>query len=1121
MNDLIGHKGGKGGGDSHTPVEAPDSLHSIAYARIIDLISEGEVEGLVGGMKGIYLDDTPLQNASGSMNYSDVTVHERMGTPTQDFIPGFPSVESEISIATELRSDSPWIRAISNLELNAVRIRLSVLALSKANTSNGDINGYRVNYAVDVSTDGGAYVQVLSSAFNGKTTSKYERSHRIALPAATTGWSIRVRRLTANADSSTIADTTRVESITEIIDAKLRYPNSAVVGISIDSSQFSNIPRRAYLMKGRRIRVPSNYNPTTRAYSGVWDGTFQVAWTDNPAWIYYDLATHERYGLGHLVTAAQVDKWRLYQIAQYCDQMVPDGKGGTEPRYTAFLYLQSRADAYRVLRDIASIFRGMAFWAGGYIQASADMPSDPVYTYTNANVIDGRFTYAGTGRRTRHTVALVSWNDPDNRYRPAVEYVADEEGIARYGVQSIEVTATGCVSQGQAHRLGKYILATERLQTDTVMFSVGLEGAIAAPGQIIRVADAARAGRRIAGRVVSATTTVVEVDRAPTVSAGDTLTITLPTGTTQTRTVSGVSGRYITVVTGFTAAPVAQSIWVVETASLVAQQYRVLSITEVEPLRYDITALQHSPAKYDEIELGLKVAAPPITVLPPSVQPPATAVTIAGFYVVDQGVATAAMTISWAPAADAVAYDVSWRHGDDDWVYAGRVGTCNLDVRGIYTGDYSARVVAINASGVQSIAAFSSLTSVEGKTGAPQAPSGLVATSKVFGIDLAIAYPAGVSDTERTEIWYSASNDRSTAIKLIDLAYPQNRHSMIGLSAGVEFYFWARLVDKTGNIGGWYPASSTAGVLGAASSDASTILAYLTEQLTETQIAAALLDRIETGEAAATAVTDLLSDLAAVKTIKTQLTVGGRTYLAGIALGVDATGDTVESAVLIAADKFAIIDPSDTATVVSPFVVAGGQVFVDEAFIRNLTASNVTAGSLTADRLAAKTLTAASGVIDDAAVGTLQVADAAITSLKVADAAITTLKVAGNSITAPVGAYTTGEVAGPNVQSITLTNPDAVNPSKVLLVGSCSLRNTQPDSDIAFADVSITNASGSTLARCGVRLGQDSQLYGGAVTASAVIGPGASATFYLRLTVVYGSAVFASFRSLVGLVAAR
>lgn len=945
--DIIGHKG-KGGGSARVPVEAADSLRSISYARVLDLISEGEIAGFAapdGSLrpagqeaKSVYLDGTPLMADDGTLAYSNVYLDWRAGTQHQSYIPGFPSVESETAVGVELRSGTPWTRAVTNTQLSAVRVRLSVLALSKTNTSNGDITGHRVEYAIDVATDGGAYQQVLLAAFDGKTTTQYSRSHRVDLPAATTGWSIRVRRITANANSATIADTTRVESITEVIDAKLRYPMSALVGIRVDAQQFQSIPTRAYLIKGRILKVPTNYDPIARTYSGVWDGTFKLAWSNNPAWVFYDLVLSDRYGVGHLISSAQVDKWALYQIAQWCDVLVSDGKGGTEPRFTCNAYIQSQADAWKLLQDLVSVFRGIAYWAGGQVMTGADMPSDPVYTFTQANVIEGRFTYSGSARKTRHTVALVSWNDPADQYRAKVAYVEDRDGIARYGVRQVSLTAFGCTSEAQAQRAGQWALLTARLETETVSFSVGLDGVIPAPGKIIAVADANRAGRRIGGRIKAASGRVVTVDKLPAEAAvGDTLTVALPSGITQTLAISAINGDAVTVADDWSALPQPEAVWLLQSTTLKAQLFRVLGIAEGKgegegrPLQFDITAVRHEPGKYAAIDNGVRIDPRPISVIPPGIQPPPTGVLITSHSVIEQGIARHVMTISWDAAEAATEYEVQWRRDSGEWVTVPRTGGLSVDIPGVYTGQYLARVRAINARDIGSIWATGVLTSVQGKTGTPPAVTMLTATlNRVFGIGLAWAFPAGAEDTQRTEIWYSTTSNRADAVKLADLAYPQYQHDLMGLSAGAELWFWARLVDRSGNVGPWYP--SGAGVRGQASTDAAPILQYLAGQIGSTQLAQEVLDQIESAGGAGVQVQQLVSDLAAMYTIKTQLTVDGRTYIAGIGVGVENNQGQVESQVLVAAQRFAVIDES-TGELVTPFVVQGGQVFMNQAVI--------------------------------------------------------------------------------------------------------------------------------------------------------------------------------------------
>lgn len=1000
--DIVG-AGGKSASSSRVPVESPDSLQSMAVARIIDLVSEGEIRGLVAGNQSVFLDQVPVQNADGTFNFTGVSIETRSGTQDQTHIAGFPSIENEVSVNVELRSDAPVVRTVSGADLSAVRVRFAVPALQNINTGNGDTVGYSISYAIDLSTDGGPFGTVLTNAFTGKTTTQYERSHRIDLPAGSQ-WQVRIRRLTPNANSSTVADTVNVLSLTEIIDAKLRYPNSALAAIQVDASQFQSIPARAYQIWGRIVRVPSNYDPLTRTYVGVWDGTFKSAWTNNPAWVFFDIVTNDRFGLGHRIPLDWVDKWRLYQIAQYCDQLVSDGHGGQEPRFTCSLFLQARADAYRVLQDIATMFRGISFYAAGQVMAAADMPRDPVYTYSQANVIEGRFRYEGSSRKARHTVALVSWTDPEDFGRQKVEVVQHLAGVSRYGIHQTEVTAIGCHSRGQAQRVGNHILYTEMLETETISFAVGLDALACMPGDIIHIADPGRAGRRSAGRVRAAQADRLVLDQLPPVLVpGDTLRACLPSGRTEARTVQSVDPetRTVTVTAPWSAVPVVQSIWAVESSDLALQQFRVLSVVEEENqddgLAFRITALKHVPGKFAAIDDGTRLEQPPISIIPPSVQPPPSNVALSAHSVIDQGIATHVLTIAWDAVDKAIAYDVEWRRDDLDWVRAGRVSTASFEVRGIYAGKYLARVRAVNALNAISQPALSALTDIAGKVTPPPALTSLTAQGVVFGITLDWAFPPGASDTERTEIWYGPSPDREQAIKLGDFAYPQKSHQMLGLAAGVTFYFWGRLIDRSGNVGPWYP--ETDGVVGQSSADAGPILDYLAGQIGKTELGQDLLEPIEAltpdmagaaqafagndtryagvwsilsaqqeGDMAAAAkvdhvqatvddttamvqqtsqaIVDLDGRISATYSVKAQVDANGRIYMAGLGLGVEQLPDgSYQSQILMQADRFALLNVANS-QVTAPFVIENGQTFINQAFIGTGWITNAMIGNI-------------------------------------------------------------------------------------------------------------------------------------------------------------------------------
>lgn len=717
---LRGYKGKGGGGGARQPVEAADSLHSTSYARVLDLLSEGEIAGLVNGLQSIYLNNTPLANVDGSFNFAGVTADFRAGFQTQDPIPGFPSTESPAAVGVELKAATPWVRSILNRNLSAVRVTLGVDGLSKANTENGDISGHTVNYAIDLQTDGGAWVEVLAAAFTGKTTQQYRRTHRIDLPTAVTSWTLRVRRITPNANSNTVADTTVIESITEVIDAKLRYPMSALVGLQVDASQFrGSVPTRAYHCRGRIIRVPSNYDPVLRSYAGIWDGTFKSAYSNNPAWVFYDLATNDRYGLGKRIPAGWINKWSLYQIGVYCDGMVSNGRGGVEPRFTCNAYLQSRGDATRVLQDLCSIFRGMVYWAAGAAVPVADMPRDPAVTYSQADVIDGRFSYSGSRLKDRHTVALVSYNDMTDFGRQKVFPYQDDAAVARYGIRKVEISAFGCTSEAQAQRVGQWAVLTAQRETRSVSFSLGLKGTLCSPGQVIEIADSAFAGRRMGGLLKSATTAKVVLDAPVTARAGDSITVMLPSGVAQSRRIAYLEmidgAQHVSVNPAFDAAPATESSWAISTADVATQLFTVLSVTEgTGPgLTFDVSAIQHEPGKFAAIDQGALLPERPVSVVPAQVLPTPIGVTVGAHSVTaGDGTVSTTVTAAWQAVAGAAFYDVEWSRSQSDWVRMPRTALTVVDIPNAYTGDYLVRVRAISAIDTVSAWGYSAATPV-------------------------------------------------------------------------------------------------------------------------------------------------------------------------------------------------------------------------------------------------------------------------------------------------------------------------------------------------------------------------------------------------------------------------
>lgn len=925
--------GGKGGGGSgRVAQEAPDSLRSKAYAKVLDLICEGEIEGLVDGAASIYLDDTPLQNDDGSYNFSGVIWEQRTGTQQQDYIGGFSEVENTVSVGVEVKAATPVVRQFTNPNLDAVEVTIGIPVLQQQNTTNGDVNGTSVSVSIDLQSNGGGFVPVplrqvwtsvdavtnpfsvtgegiearvqfkhaqttqgllvvyspiqylvefqapgsgvwatlesgtipaptiatnantllwfanaaiyasgkdgsVSRTFqktgsqgtwsmrisvvsggsitsvtgqrltrigsleiSGKTSSRYQRTVRIPLTGSPP-WDIRVNRLTADSTSQALQNKTWWDSYTEVIEAKLRYPNSAMVGLVCDASQFSNIPRRAYDVRLLRVRVPSNYDPATRVYTGSWDGTFQIAWTDNPAWCFYDLVTSDRYGLGEFIDATQVDKWALYSIGRYCDELVPDGAGGAEPRFTCNIYLQSREEAYKVVNDFVSIFRGLAFWSSGAITAIQDAPADAAALFNQANVIDGSFSYSGSSAKARHTVALVTWNDPADFYKQKVEYVEDRDGIARYGVVTTEIAAIGCTSQGQAHRVGRWLLYSERLESETVSFRTSLEGMTCRPGQVIKVADPSRAGIRMGGRIVTATTSLVQVDSPVTLTAGQAYTLSAlkNDGTVMESTVSHSGGMLSTLnlSPALPQAPAVGSVWILSTSAVVPQTFRVLTVVENDKHEFEVLALAHDPSKYAAVEQNLALTPRTISLLSEYPATPTELAVSEGLYQTAQGVRSRA-TVSWAPVASATSYAVTYQRDGGNLSPEIVTTTPAVDLQELVEGLYTFSVVAINGIGKRSTTPATVSYQLLGKTAPPENVQGFVVARNGDTLNFSWRHVGDV-DLDHYEIRQGLSWNTGIVIG----STVSNAFSWSAPRGGV---FMIKAVDTTGN----YSASESA-----------------------------------------------------------------------------------------------------------------------------------------------------------------------------------------------------------------------------------------------------------------------------------------------------------------------
>ncbi|MGU9830169.1 phage tail protein [Pseudomonas sp. LF242] len=848
---VIGSKGGES--KQKQPSIASNSVPSISTARITYLWSWGPIVGPVDGLRSVKLNGTAIQAPDGTINYPSAKWQFRNGELNQERLEGIQESSNEIDVKKELVFGTPWLHSITNSMIDAVRIRLSWPTLRRQDAS-GNINGVRIDYAVDISTDNGPYVEVLVSNVDRKNITEYERAHRIELPAGNR-WTIRVRRLTPNANSDLVVDQMIVKAIAEVVDSDQEYPLTAVSCLEYDAQTFGgDIAKIAVLMRGRIIRVPTNYDPATRTYAtsgtgtsnGIWDGTFKEAYTNNPAWIFYDLVLHPYYGLGDRIDARMVDRWSLYRIAQYCDQMVPDGKGGQEPRFTCNLYFQKQAEAFAVLQDLASIFHGLAYWDGSQIVVNADMPGDPVYTYNQTQILNnGAIKYEGTRARDRHTLYMVSWDNPDQGFETDKEPVFDDEAIVELGgiVRDTTIGAIGCTSLGQAQRAGQWAALTEKLQTQGGVFRVGLDGDIPKPGQVIAVADPMLVGRNNGGRIAAAAGRVVTLDRDTVVPVGARLMVNLPSGKSEGRVVKSVAGRKVTLMADFSEQPQAECGWILDYEDLKLMQFYVRNVTRPEWHQFQLEVIQHDPSKFPAIDGGAVVDIRPITGIPVGSQDAPARVMLSQNVVIEQGIAVTVMSIAWDAAPGAVAYDVEWKWGAREWITLPRTAEQMVDVRGIYSGQYMARVRAVSALNVSSIPTTSALTNLQGKTGLPPAVSFLRTTSLVYGIGIQWGFPPGAEDTQRSELWYSQAPDLGTATKLSDFSYPQAKHEMHSLLAGASLFFWARLVDRTGNVGPFWPIPGA--VNGRASSDQTEYDKYFAEKIGKGALYQSLREEID------------------------------------------------------------------------------------------------------------------------------------------------------------------------------------------------------------------------------------------------------------------------------------
>lgn len=1009
METITGAKGGSQ--KQHTPVEQPDSAQSMARCRMLLALGEGEFAGGLDATR-IFLDGTPLGNADGSMNFENVSWDFRTGTQTQTPIPGFPAVENETSIGVSLTKVAPWTRAISNTQIDAVLVRVGINGLQQQE-NDGDIVGTTVQYHIDLAVDGGAYSTVMTKTVTEKLSSLYEITHRINLPKANNGWQIRVVRDTEDSTSQMLQNKTQVQAITEVIDARLRYPHTALLYVSFNAKSFSNIPKISCKPKGRVIRIPQNYDPITRTYGGTWDGTFKWGWTNNPAWIWFDILTEPRFGLGRRVTPAMLDKWELYRIAQRCDQKVADGKGGsgTEPRFMFDVYIQAQADAWQVIKDIAAGFNGMTFWGNNMFNVVSDMPADTskLQILTRASVV-GKPTYSSGSEKNRYSSALINFSDPENHYQDRTTAVMFPDLVKQFKFKQTQLTAIGCTRESEAQRRGGWAVYSNSLDR-IITVQTGLDGFAYVPGTVFAFADERLSGRVYGGRITdyNAALKSVTTDRGTSAVPGDTLMIRTLGGTVESRTIQAVNGQQLILATAFTAEPLPNAIFVIDAGQLRLQYFRVTNLTfNDEENTYSITGAEYNGAKYDAVDNNARLDTPPISLIPTGLVGQPTSITISSYDSVRQGQRIATMVASWdAPVdkngktqADIVAYQAQWKRGDNEWVNIPETGLRNIEVPGIFSGDYLVRVRAINSAGASSLWSSSVLTHLTGRTGDVPKPVGLRTTAINWGIQVDWSFPTDTGDTLQTELQYSVNGNGDNPLLLAGVPYPQHTYTQLGLKAGQEFWYRARLVDRIGNQSdwtGWVRGESNANAddyLGDIADDfltsadgerltgdintdleaalqnalanhgtvehqwaqygevradilvVKTTIAKVDEAMAEmsTQVQAQIKDVTASLEDKLTATVDATS-ATAIHTLKVGVRINDIFYGAGMSVAVLAeAGKPIVTRVGFNANQFVLMSGSGN-TQYSPFAVINGQVFISDAFIQNGSITNAKIGN--------------------------------------------------------------------------------------------------------------------------------------------------------------------------------
>ena len=825
MTNIKARKGGSS--QPRTPVEMPDNLISKDKIKLLLAVSDGEVVDDFS-LKQLHFGGVPVQNEDGSYNYEGVIAEFRPGTQTQNYIQGFSESSAEFQVARDVTFNTPYTLTVSNKNLSAIRFRL-LWPRVLTQKDNGDMVGSVVEYKIEMAVDGASYTTYLTDKIDGKnTTGGYDRSIRVNLPQDFASQVlIRVSRITPDADGVKVVDAFQVATYAEVIDAKFRYPLTAMLYVEFDSDLFQNqIPTISLKKKWKIIQVPSNYDPVNRTYSGTWDGTFKWAWSNNPAWVLYDLIMNQRYGLDQRELGIPVDKWSLYEVAQYCDELVPDNRGGMEPRYFMDMIVQSQVEAFQLVRDVCSAFRGMTFYNGESLSIIVDKPRDPVYLFTADNVIDGVFVRTFPSEKTMYTSCNVMFDDEENQYEQDIEPVFNPDAAMRFGHNPTSITAIGCTRRTEANRRGRWILQTN-LSATTVSFSTGLEGMIPSCGDVIYVADPhwqSAFNLVLSGRIMEVSGTQVFLAFRCDAKAGDTLILNTDDGKPLRRTIASVSadGKTITLNIGYDFEVAPDSVFLIESDQLAAEQYVVTRIekgSDDDEFTFAITATQYDPNKYDAIDNGVITDDRPTSVVDPDSMGAPENVTIDSFSRIVQGMSVETMVIGWSAVQYAKLYEVQWRKDGGNWNNVPRTATTQVDIEGIYAGEYQARVRCISGGNIASPWSALATASLTGKVGAPKGPINLFASDdEVFGIRVKWAMPEGAEDTAYIELYQSRTGTDQDASLLTLIPYPASEYWHSILPAGYVNFYKARGVDRIGNVSEW-----TAYARGMSSTDVSEI----------------------------------------------------------------------------------------------------------------------------------------------------------------------------------------------------------------------------------------------------------------------------------------------------------